>query len=107
MSPAPTDYAAEVRRKAERLQRARKKRATLFHHLLQVGALGWILILPLLGGVAIGHLVARLSGFWAATLLGLLLGLAAGALGVFLQVRRSLTDDGDETAGPGCPGGGL
>lgn len=106
MSPTPpADYAAEVRRKAERLRRARQSRATLFRHLLQVGALGWVFILPVLGGLVLGLLVARMSGFFAARIVGLVLGLAAGALGLFVQLRRSLKDEGDDADGPDRPGG--
>ncbi|MBK6515278.1 MAG: ATPase F0F1 [Polyangiaceae bacterium] len=96
--PKPDDvYAVEVRRRVERLRRARSQ-ATGWRHLAQVGVLAWTFVLPLLGGLVLGRLIAAATGFPAARVLGLVAGLAAGVYAAFRQVRHSLDDD---------PGGGV
>ncbi|MEZ4390174.1 MAG: AtpZ/AtpI family protein [Polyangiales bacterium] len=84
---------AEVEKKAARLAEARRRRPTLWQHLGHVGALGWVFVLPLVGGVALGRLVAHGRSDHAPVWVGLLVGLAAGGYGAWRQLRRGLNDE--------------
>lgn len=55
------DLAARVRRRAERAQRwLRDGDPTLLQQLAAVGVLGWIVVLPLLAGIAVGRWIDRM-----------------------------------------------
>ncbi len=59
--PSGFDLADRVRRLAERAQRGeREGPPTLMRQLAAVGVLGWIVVVPLLGGVALGRWIDRL-----------------------------------------------
>jgi ATP synthase protein I len=70
-----------VRRRAGRAQRQlREGEPTLMRQLATVGVLGWIVVLPMLGGIALGRWLDRtvLGGGILFTAALLVLGLAAG-----------------------------
>lgn len=78
--PPRLDLVAAVRRRAWRDEYARREgEPTLMRQLAAVGVLGWIVVVPLLGGVALGRWLDRLwhSGITFTAAL-LLLGLAIG-----------------------------
>lgn len=89
----PRPYPQEVRRKAERMARGRRTRSSPWLALAHAGALGWVLILPAVLGVALGRLLERATGRGGLTVLLLLVGLALGAALVARQVRRALQEE--------------
>lgn len=95
-STKPGGYTSEVRRKAERMARARRGRESMWRYLAHVGVLGWMFILPVVLGAAGGHLLARWTGIRFLAVVGLLFGLAAGSYVAWRQVRHSLEDAEDE-----------
>lgn len=86
-----------VRKKAERLERAKRRDAGRgFRELFRTGALGWMLILP----AVLFAFLARWAFHethqrWLSVLL-LGVGLAIGIAGVVRQVRRSLEEREEE-----------
>jgi ATP synthase protein I len=92
-------FPQEVRRKAARMARGRARGATPWRHLVHVGVLGWMFILPVVGGAFLGGALARITGRAMFAIGPLLLGVAAGAYGVWRQVRGSLRDDDEATSG--------
>lgn len=95
MKPSELETDA-VRRKAERIARGRRERRSAWQNLAHVGTLGWVLVIPLVLGIFVGRLAAIATGTRAPTLVGLFVGLAAGAYAVWRQLRRSLRDEEDE-----------
>ncbi|MCA9623429.1 MAG: AtpZ/AtpI family protein [Myxococcales bacterium] len=95
----------ELERKVERMRRARQRKGTAWMSLVHVGALGWMLVLPVLAGVGIGYVFAKRFGHpWPAAL-GLALGLCVGVYVVWRSVDRSLAEDDDEGGSDaGAPG---
>lgn len=91
----PLGYVEVVRRKAERMARARRRAPLGWRHLSSVGVLGWLFIIPVVLGAFAGRLVARTWHTPGATLIGLGLGLAAGAYVAFRHVQTSLRQDDD------------
>lgn len=86
----------ELERKVERMRRARARRGTAWMSLAHVGALGWMLVLPVVAGAVVGSFVARrVASPWPAVL-GLLLGLLVGGYVVWRSVARSLRASDDE-----------
>ncbi len=85
-------FTSEVRRKVERMARARRNRASAWRYLAQVGVLGWTFVLPVVLGAAGGRLLARSTGVRAFAVVGLLAGLATGVYAAWRQVRRSIED---------------
>lgn len=75
-----TDLASAVRRRAGRDEHGRREGPpTLMRQLASVGVLGWLVVVPLLAGLALGRwLDGRWSGGITFTAAGLLLGLAVG-----------------------------
>jgi hypothetical protein len=84
-----------VRRKVERMRRARETRLPLWRHLAHVGVLGWLFILPALGAMLLGRTAERLTAVPGLTVAGLIAGLALGAFLVARSVRRSLNEPDD------------
>lgn len=93
---SPSRDSDEVQRKADRVLRARARRDPLWRHLGHVGVLGWVLILPVLLGLLLGHLASVRLGTRVPALLGLLAGLAAGIYGAARQVRGALREDEED-----------
>jgi ATP synthase protein I len=59
--PPDHDFVEQVRRRADRAERgAREGPPTLMRQLAAVGVLGWIVVVPLLAGVALGRWLDRL-----------------------------------------------
>lgn len=86
------DSVNAVRRKVDRLRRARGQKHTLFRALAHVGVLGWLMILPLVALTALGHaLDVMFATRWLA-LSGVLLGLVIGGYLVWRSVDRELRD---------------
>jgi len=86
---APDD---EVRRKAERIERERRRKPMFWRDLAHVGVLGWVFILPVVALSWIGHLLARTSGALWPAVVGVLGGVALGAYLVYRNVARSLEE---------------
>lgn len=87
-------YPRQVREKAKRLASARQQSAGFWRHVAHVGSLGFVFVLPLVAGAALGRVVAVWTGRpgWA---LGLLLvGLIVGAVASWRLIRESI-DGGD------------
>jgi F0F1-type ATP synthase assembly protein I len=87
------DLTREAARKAARLAKARRRPTDVWSSLMRVVGLGWVLVLPLALGAVGGRLVGRWLGRPSIALVGLGLGLAAGAYGVYRQVKLALEDD--------------
>jgi len=85
-----------IREKAARMERARRERNSL-RHLLHVGALGWILIVPAILGAILGRLLGE-GQLWA-SVVGLLVGIFFGALAVAWNVKRALAENDEEGKG--------
>lgn len=72
-------YVEAVRKKAERMARARRDRRSVWVVLSQAGTLGWQFVLILLGctlgGYALGHLLHHKGPALAGILIGLVLAL--------------------------------
>lgn len=85
-----------VRDKAARMARARARPPQLWRHLAQVGVLGWLFMLPVIGLSALGHLLHQNTGQRRYAIAGVLLGLAIGVYVVFINVRRSLREAGEQ-----------
>ena len=95
-SPGETEALGAVARKARRMAHARRTGASFYRELLQVGALGWVFILPVLGFVLFGHWLERRHGWGGATLLGIVLGIATGGGLVARRVRQTLREGREE-----------
>ena len=83
----------EVRRKAQRIRRDRRREPRLFRHLAHVGVLGWVFVLPVIALAWFGHFLTQRTGQIAWAVGGVLSGVAIGAYLVFRNVRDSLEDD--------------
>lgn len=90
-------YANSVKRKAERMARARRHPHSIFKYLLHVGVLSWMFVLPVVLSAFVGRQLAQWLGVPALALALLGVGLATGVGLVWRQLRSSLEDveDGD------------
>jgi ATP synthase protein I len=79
-----------VRQQARRMQKAERDRPTLMGQTVYIGSLGILLVLPIVGGVYLGHwLDERSSGYSIHWTIGmLLLGLVIGIINVYLFIRE-------------------
>jgi ATP synthase protein I len=79
-----------VRQQARRMQKAERERPTLMGQTVYIGSLGVLLVLPVIGGVYLGHwLDERASGYsvhWTISML--LTGLVIGVINVYLFIRE-------------------
>jgi ATP synthase protein I len=91
MSEEPNRLAESVRRRERRHRRwLREGEPTVGRRLAQIGVLGWIIVVPMLIGIALGRWLDRAlsSGiFWTAPLL--LLGLALGCWSAWKWMNES------------------
>jgi ATP synthase protein I len=92
---ADEDYVREVRRKARRLARARKRRGGFWRHLAHVGSLGFVFVLPVLAGAALGRVVAEKTNRPGVALVMLFVGLVTGGYASWRLIQQSLSE-GDE-----------
>jgi predicted F0F1-ATPase subunit len=92
------EYPDAVRRRAERMRRARRRQTLAWRSLAQVGALGFMFVLPLLLLTALGRWLEHHEGWPGAGVGGVLLGLLVGGLLAWREIRRGLADEpgGDE-----------
>jgi MFS family permease len=93
-----------VERKAQRMAHSRRTPAAFYRELLQVGALGWVFILPVLGGVALGMWAHHATGWRGAILVGMAAGILTGAGLVTRRVREVLRRGLDDEAAAASPG---
>jgi len=79
-----------IERQAERQQRAERERPTLLSQTIYIGTLGLLLVIPTVAGAYLGRWIdSMLPGYsmrWTLSLL--LLGLAVGAVNVYLLIRE-------------------
>lgn len=92
------DSVNTVRRKVDRLRRARGQKHSLFRALAHVGVLGWLMILPLVGFTALGHALDVMFAMRSLALSGVLLGLVIGGYLVWRSVDRELEEPVTEVA---------
>jgi ATP synthase protein I len=93
--PREAEYVRMVREKAQRLFRARQREGGFWRHLAHVGSLGFVFVLPLVAGAALGHAVAERTGRPIFALALLFLGLLVGAFGSWRLIRQSFGGDGE------------
>lgn len=93
---ADRELREDVGKKARRLALAKDKKTNLMV-LLRTTGIGWVFVLPLIGGAFGGRLLARVLGVPQLTMIGLGLGLAAGSYGVARQIRQGLEEEPDST----------
>jgi predicted F0F1-ATPase subunit len=97
MTEAPKDdFVGSVRRKADRMRRRRAARDGTWRALGRTVGIGWMVVLPVALGAALGHWLAVRFGLPSLALVGLGLGLGVGVYGAYLQVRRLLVADADD-----------
>ena len=94
----PTDAQATemVRHKAERMARARRERRNFWRTLSHVGVLGWLFVLPLVVGVAVGRYLADTTGYGIYVLVGLVVGLLVGGYVAWKAVQAALAEVRDQ-----------
>ncbi|MCA9494326.1 MAG: AtpZ/AtpI family protein [Myxococcales bacterium] len=92
VSPPDDPYLEEVRRKAERMSRARGQQRHFWTALIRAGAIGWQLALPLVAGAVGGHALSRAIGQKWPALTGLLLGLVFGIWQAGVAIQRATRD---------------
>lgn len=86
----PEEAVDEIRRKAERMVEARRRRVATWENLVHVGALGFLVVVPTALGAALGRLAGRSLGSPSLALAGLLLGLFLGGYAAWRHIRSSL-----------------
>ncbi len=80
----------QVERQAARMKQAEKDRPTLLAQTAYIGTLGLLFVLPMIAGAYLGHWLDSLSEGYSIrwTLSLIVLGLAVGAMNVYLFVRE-------------------
>ena len=91
MSENPENhFKQEVARKAERLERAERRKATLIGQTVYAGMIGLVFVLPIVGGAYLGRWIDDLaSGYsvrWTVSMI--LLGIAIGGLNVYWLIKE-------------------
>jgi ATP synthase protein I len=84
-------FVTEVRRQAERARRGRE--LSFWQGLSLVGGIGWVVVLPAVGGAVLGRLLDAQWGtghFWTLSLLTV--GLTLGCVSAWRQIARELHD---------------
>lgn len=90
------DLPETIRRKAERMRRARSRSPSLWRSILHVGSLGWLFVIPIVLGAVLGHLLGRWTGLASLAVAPMLAGLAAGGYAVWVRLKKSARDDDEE-----------
>lgn len=85
-----------IRSKVRRMTRARRERDSFWQHVLHLGVVGWMFVLPALAGAFTGRFVAQWTGSRAAAVGPLALGLIVGAYAVWRQLRSSWDENGEQ-----------
>lgn len=93
-------YPDQLRRKAARMIEARKRGQPIWRHLVHVGVLGWMFVLPIVVSAFLGGLLARATGVRSLAVGSIILGVAVGGYVVWRQVSRSMRDDEEEESEP-------
>lgn len=89
-------FRRSVASRTARMRKARASRSTIWRHVVHVGALGWMFILPIVLGAIAGRFLRTWRGVESAPVVGLGLGLLVGALLVFREVRSTLDEREDQ-----------
>lgn len=95
------DLATQVDRKARRLARSRQRGGNIWRQVAQMGTLGWMMVLPMVLGAALGRVLQRVWEWHAAPVAGLVLGVFVGMYAAGRQGWRNVAateeteDDGD------------
>ena len=79
-----------VEQQSRRMQRAERDRPTLLAQTIYIGTLGLVFVLPVVGGAYLGRWLDTLATGYSLrwTLSMLLLGVAVGAMNVYLLIRE-------------------
>jgi len=89
MKQGTEKLAQRVEQQAKRMQRAERERPTLLAQTVYLGSLGLMFILPVIGGVYLGHwLDGNMAGYsmrWTLSLL--FLGIVIGGFNVYWSIR--------------------
>lgn len=89
-APPDDELARRIARADARRRRARAEpRSSLWTMAARVGAMGWLVVLPMVAGAGAGHLLDRRLGSgvtWALALMSL--GLLAGGYGMWRSLRE-------------------
>jgi len=93
---AQEPYAREVRRKAERMARARRQHGMGWEQLAHVGSLGFLFVLPVLLGAFGGRWLERAHEVPKAGLVGVAMGLLLGGYLGGRQLYRALHEPSRE-----------
>jgi ATP synthase protein I len=84
------EFRKQIERQARRMKKAERERDSLIGQTVYIGTLGLLLVLPVVGGAYLGHwldgLVTGYSVRWTISMI--LLGVAVGALNVYLFIRE-------------------
>ena len=80
----------EVERRVSRMDRRDRRRRTLLAQFGDLGVLGMLIAIPIVGGVYIGRSIdERIAGYSVGWTLGfLVLGVVIGSVNVYLYMRR-------------------
>lgn len=87
------EFVKVVRDKTDRLSRAREREGRFWRQVAHVGSLGFVFVLPLVAGAALGRVVAERTGRPGLALLLLLAGLVIGAFASWRLIRQGLGEE--------------
>ncbi len=91
--PLEQEFVREVRGKARRLSRARRRGGGFWRYAAHVGSLGFVFSLPLVAGAVLGHVLAERMGRPGLAVGLILVGFIAGAFGSWRLIQQSLQED--------------
>lgn len=84
-----------IRKKAERMDKARKTPWSPWRSFADAGAVGWVFILPVIGFSVLGHFLTRGTGRPLLGAASVIVGVIFGGYLVWRQVRRTLDEEGE------------
>ncbi|MBF6057712.1 AtpZ/AtpI family protein [Thiomicrorhabdus heinhorstiae] len=87
-----TELKKEVEHQIDKMEAAKEAKPTLLAQTVYLGTIGLLLVIPIVGGAYLGHwLDERVQGIysisWSINLI--LIGVAVGALNVYLFIKRT------------------